>query len=315
MKTKILFGIFCALIFTALVAGLIFFNKVNNDENPTNEPLPKEDERIYATNVFLNCPRELTITVGKSVKLSDGYLTIEPANTTEKLEIGISSKVGNADGITFTNNTILATDTGFYYIKFSVPKSENYDAYDTLVIHAVELNQGIEQIKNSAFEQETFNINEMFDINPIYSVSSVQTSSNIEFSNNEFKFNSVGSANINITLTLGLVTYNYDFVFTINKLPDPPKYAINIVNFQTDNIELDFILNKIYTIAYEITNAEEKGVPQGVVATISDESVATLIPAGDTFIRFRCKTKGTFTLKIVCDADNSVQKELTITLK
>ena len=315
MKSKILFGIFCFLIFSALVAGLIFFNKFNNDENQKGEPLPKEDGRIYATNVFLNCPRELTITVGSEVKLADGFLTIEPANTTEKLEIEISSKVGNDDGISFGNNTILAKNTGYYYIKFSVPESDKYDAYDTLVVHAVETNQGIEQIKNSAFEQETCNINELFNINPIYSVSSVQTSSSIEFSNNEFKLNSVGSANINITLTLGLVNYNYEFIFTINKLPDPPKYQINISNYETNNIELDFVFNKIYTIAYEITNEDEKDVPQSVDASVSDESIATLIPFGDMFIRFRCKEKGTFTLTIVCGADTTVFKTLTITLK
>ena len=237
MKSKILFGIFCFLIFSALVAGLIFFNRFNKDDDSSNEPLPKEDERIYATNVFLNCPREITIQIGTEAHLANGFLTIKPDNTTEELQIEITSKVGNADGITFENNTIVARDTGYYYIKFAVAKSEKYDVYDTLVVHAVETNQGIEQIKNSAFEQETCNINELFNINPIYSVSSVQTSSNIEFSNNEFKLNSVGSANINITLTLGLVNYNYEFIFTINKLPDPPKYQINISNYETNNIE------------------------------------------------------------------------------
>jgi len=315
MKNKIWFGIFCALIFIALVAGLIFFNKFNDGDNPSDEPLPKDEDTIYATNLFINCPREITVQVGNEVKLSEGFLTIEPSNTTKKVSIEVSSKVGNETGISFNNNTILATDTGFYYIKFSIPKSDKYFVYDTLVVHAVEQTDHILQTTTSAYEKETFGLNEIFNINSSFNISNIVTSNNINYSENRFEFRNVGTGEINVTLTLGYVSYNYKFIVTINTPPAPPAYAIVIVNYETDTIELAYVSNKIYTIVYEITNKDEQSVAQSVTISISDESIAEEVPFDDGFIRFRCKDRGTFILTIIYDFDNSISKELTIILK
>lgn len=315
MKKRIGFGIFCVLIFAALVAGLILFNRLKDDESPSNEPLPKEDDIIYATNVFLNCPREITIQVGTKVELLEGFLTIQPNNITVDLEIEISSKVNNEDGITFENNTIFATDTGFYYIKFTVPKSNTQNIYDTLVVHAIEHTQEITQIKTEVYENDTFNLNEIFNISSSLTIQDLTTSNNMSYEDNKLKFNAIGDGEVNITLSLDYVLYNYSFNITINKLPDPPKYVINIPNYETCEIEFSFISNKIYSIVYEITDGVEKQVNQSVTILISDTSVANFVSADECFIKFRCKREGTFTLTIIYDLDNSITRELTITLK
>jgi len=214
---KALFGIFTILSIIALVVTMVLLSKSDsgNPEIPTTD---EQQTSIYATKVSILCPREITVNVGSSVKLDDNFINIEPKNTTEELEVEVSSKVGNNSGISFENNTIEVHEQGFYYIKFSVLKNENTYLYDTLVVHAVENNNYVIQKVNKVFLDDALKFSDIFDINSSFEVKNILPT-NAEIAEDNVVFSSLGNADFTIELYSNYITYVYKFRVLVEEEP------------------------------------------------------------------------------------------------
>ncbi len=322
MKKRVLYSIFCILCISALVVTLVILTK--DKHNTSYEPSKSEGEtRIYATSIFLLCPREINIKAGKQIVLDNDFLKVEPSNTTEKIEYEISSKSNTSIGINFENNKITATNLGFYYIKFYISSAEDKIIYDTLVIHVVEdCNQITQKIEYATIEDE-ISVYDIFEILPSFTISNLEVS-NATLSNNKILFTTTGSVEICITLYLEKVSYNYKFNIYVNPKTEPPEYEIKILNYDSTDITLQYSKNKMYSIVYEVLNKEQEHVLQSVSVKISNTNVAEFVDlasngsdfvvADEYFINFKCLSAGNFTLTIRYNADISITKILNISL-
>lgn len=331
-KKIVLFYFYCFVIVTILIVALVLFPKTKflnfqyllnlkteqpetkPSDNTSTENKEEKPSKTYATDIELMIPREISVENGSKVILNNNFLKVNPAEQISNVEIEITSKVGNDDGIDFKNNIITAKETGFYYITFTVSSSETTEITETLVIHVIDKREDVIQLKDNVFENESFLVEELFEIKNIFTVQNVKVEGSVAKTENLLKFTTSGGCIIEFTLNLDMISYVYQFNITVNKLPPPPQYCIEIINFEDDEISMNFVKNKRLTIQYVITNKNEEFVPQGITLNLSNNDVVEIISADELFIVLKFKQIGTVNIEIVCDADENVTRSLTIIL-
>ena len=315
MSKKVSFFVYALVSIIVLAGALVLLNKdrifLHNDNQTQTGQLSDNQTEVYATKLLLNCPREITITKNNQVELLSGFLTVEPESLKNDVSIEITRKgSGDANSLTFLNNKLLASDTGFYYVKFSLPKSQTLYLTETLVVNVVNTNDFISINKTTFIQNETITFYELFNISDTSDNKNVTINNdNLIFNNNIFTASKVGNSQIFIELLYNYLKYNFNFYILINPLPD---YEIIIINYNTDIINFEFVKDKKYKIQYQIKNNKLENVSQSITVQIEDNSILEISNSDENFITIKCKKQGQTTIKIICDVDITVFKELTI---
>lgn len=329
-KIKIIFSIYCICIILAFTLVLIFHKK---DEN----------EDFYAESLTLNISREITIEKGSNYTLPDNFLIVKPSTMASLVSYTITNK--NGDVVTdfnFDGKNIKTDTVGFFYIKFSIP-AEKETLTDTLVVHVIaEEDEEISVTQNitTLTVDEIKTINELFHFTCPESATKTITLSNANIYYYELtqKFlpKTAGETEINILITYKSKSYNFNFVFIINGLPqieqeddlnsseddtstDTPidtkssDYTIQIIGYE-DVINLTYEENKTYKLQYLVTNKDGDDVSQDIACNLSNKNVLSIKKIYSPFISFTALNKGTTTLTITSLADNIATKIITINL-
>jgi len=302
VKKRIIFYSYCFILISALVLCLTLIPKLTKRK----ENFATTKSSVYATDLKLNCPRELKVEVGTPVTLSTNFLCVEPQTAFKELEIEISSKKGNEEFIEFTNNTIFAKQAGFYYINFKVYKDKNNYLSETLVINAVENDNKIVQRLDNIYEGEILPIESVLLIDDAYN-STITTCNNTLLKDDSIKFLSVGESKISVTLTNEYTTTHYTFLISVIELPKQVKYEIFINNYYEATI------GETLLIPYEIKCNNGGFVSQKLNVEIEDKKLE-LISADECFIILKCKDVGNATIKVSVPLDNNVYSFVEIVI-
>ena len=343
----ILFYIYCVVIILVLVLFLIFYpqneesSKINSTPNTdssstigpstpddeNNDPPPSEpteptdpsepDEDVeYASTLTLNCPREVTISKNCELYLLDGFISVQPADATENLSYTLTARSGSdVDNIIFSNNKIVGKGSGYYYLKYSVPKSEDETLSETIIIHIVDTTDDrITQLNTDLELDTTYTLDELFEISTSNARLEIESKDKtlLTYENDTFTPKAAGTAEVAINLTYDYIRYSYIYELTIKEREQPPEYAIEITDEQNGIVNLYYDPDRSYKIQYEVTNREEEYVYQGITVEVDDNTLVEITSVSAPFITIVCKGTGEVTLTIRYSLDESIVKTITI---
>ena len=303
VKKRIIYCIYCLIIFTILVLSLTLIPKFKSKEHADGKDI------TYASSITLTCPREILVEVGTKVELSTDFLIVKPGESKSNLQISISSRVNNEDGIEFENNIITAKELGFYYIKFSVPKSKGYNLNETLVVHVVEQNSKIIQNIFEVTEGDFVEISNAFQVNDDGYMAQIIASSNVELEDGKMYFLEPGNAEVIFILTSDKVSYYRTFNFNIKKEPQNIDYRIEI---KLENTNLICEVGEVVVIPYEILADGVEDVPQAVNVNFTNSTIIKIISADECFIILQLTGKGTTEIKLTSKQINSCSASISI---
>ncbi len=245
------------IIIPILVAGLIFtpkFIKILNSKS--------EDKSIYATKIFLNSPREILVDVGEMVKFDEDLITVEPEEVKEKLELTITTKknVDVNECVYFDDNTLIIREEGYFYFKFSVPKSETNNLTETLVVHAVKDSENASLLKDMAYLNDEVQLSEIVTYKNIFTLKDIITSNNVIKNDNKFLFTICGVVDLKLTLNIDKIIYFYEFNISVieSNNPSTPEQPIEPENPDTTEPNDPNIPNTSETP----TEPEEPDIPE-----------------------------------------------------
>ena len=282
---------------------------------PTDPSEPSEDV-IYASTLTLNCPREVTISKNCELYLLDGFISVQPADATENLSYTLTARSGSdIDNIIFSNNKIVGKGSGYYYLKYSVPKSEDETLSETIIIHIVDTTDDrITQLNTDLELDTTYTLDELFEIST--SNARLETESKdktlLTYENDTFTPKAAGTAEVAINLTYDYIRYSYIYELTIKEKPKPPEYVIEIADEQNGIVNLSYDPDRSCKIQYEVTNREEEYVYQGITVEVDDNTLVEITSVSAPFITIVCKGTGKVTLTIRYSLDESIVKTITI---
>ena len=344
MNKKWVFSFYCVSIVVVLMLFLIFYpqneesSNINsmpstdssstidpstpNDENtdpppsePTDPSEPDEDVE-YASTLTLNCPREITISKNCELYLLDGFISVQPADATDNLSYTLTARSGSdIDNIIFSNNKIVGKGSGYYYLKYSVPKSEDETLSETIIIHIVDsTDDKITQLNTELELDTTYTLDKLFEIST--SNARLETESKdktlLTYENDTFTPKAAGRAEVAINLTYDYIRYSYIYELTIKEREKPPEYAIEIADEQNGIVNLSYDPDRSYKLQYEVTNREEEYVYQGITVEVDDNTLVEITSVSAPFITIVCKETGEVTLTIKYSLDESIVKTITI---
>ena len=344
MNKKWVFSFYCVSIVVVLMLFLIFYpqneESINinsmpstdssstidpstpNDENtdpppsePTDPSEPDEDVE-YASTLTLNCPREITISKNCELYLLDGFISVQPADATENLSYTLTARSGSdIDNIIFSNNKIVGKGSGYYYLKYSVPKSEDETLSETIIIHIVDTTDDrITQLNTDLELDTTYTLDELFEISTSNARLEIESKDEtmLTYENTTFTPKTAGTVELAINLTYDYIRYSYIYGLTIKEREKPPKYAIEIADEQNGIVNLSYDPDRSYKIQYEVTNREEEYVYQGITVEVDDNTLVEITSVSAPFITIVCKGTGEVTLTIRYSLDESIVKTITI---
>ena len=216
LKKKITIAIYFALIIVTCVVTLII----------NGFSAPQDQNSEYASKITLNCPREITLPVNVEISFMDNAIKTEPASLINKVTYSVYTKAQGTDpnDLIIINNTITCSKVGFYYIKFEVPKSKNYNLTEVLVVHVVNTTDLITQNKSSMIVDDETSLTEMFSISNSLNDITVSTNDNINYDNEKFTALNKGVGEITITAISHYLKYKFDFSLSIverEEIPTP----------------------------------------------------------------------------------------------
>lgn len=218
-KRVVLYTIYCCIVIIVLASFLVF--KLNKDDDI--EPASR------AESIMLNTPRELTITTNKKIQLLDGFISVEPANAMDLLTYSITASATTSTDyfdFDFKNKTFSARKTGYYCIKFEVPKNAYSSLSDTLKIHAIaETKQDFALETNQITLGKTVKFEQIFKQNSPFNFDVVLENDNLIYADNCFYANKEGITKVSITITRDFISYTNEYDIHIEKdytIPSDP---------------------------------------------------------------------------------------------
>lgn len=258
-KNFIPFFVYSSIIIVFLASFLVLHNanNVSNESNKGNNQV--NNTEIYASSLILNCARSITIDVNSTVKLLDGYISIEPSSLLSKIETKITNSKGmSTDNLTFENNIIHASVVGKYNITFSVLKNKTTYLYDRIVVNVVDANTDnpIKQIKNELICGEEYDLLSIFEISPIITSYNVYTHEGVTHKNNKIIATKVSKSVITFKYNTNFVEHIYSFSLNII---EQPKYVINCYDklgnlYNNANATVVVNINSTLHLNYKITD-------------------------------------------------------------
>lgn len=305
MKKKVLFFVYCAVMITGIVLFLIFAPNLLNDDS-------KIEDNKYANRIQLNCEDDIVLTVGSSVELLDGYLTITPSDCSSQMRTEISSKNSTISGITFKNNIITANSLGTYTIKFLIAKSEYSDASDILTITVVDDDDdtNVEILNNNFTNNTTVNILNIFSFDEMFKNFSVDENEYLTYLSNSVKFTSTGRTEIGLNMFTSYLKFSYKFNILIN-----PQYTacIEISDENNGVLEISAEVGDSFEISYVIVYNSNENESQDI--SIPSNDSVEILTITSPIITCKCLSKTTSTLTITPSNPYVAPKQLTIVFK
>ncbi len=284
------------------------------DENQDDEPaIDTEDKIVYATSLVLNCPRSITINLGESVILLNGYISIKPEESSIFLKYEITNKYGSEDGgISFLNNIITANKIGKYSIDFTIPKSKNQHLKDSIQVSVEENeNSNIIQLVDSLEIGSDYKLDDVFQINTNADMRIEVLDTNcLIYEDETFIPLSKGNAKILIQLKYDYILYNYSFSLTIRL---KPEYTIEIYSDNSD--ELKLFQGEIFPLMYNIIDKNGITAYQKISVVSSNSAIVEVLSTDHPLIYLNCKSRGEIILTITCLLDDQVRKEIKIVVE
>ena len=117
-----------------------------SESDDNNNPSNPSEEITYATSLTLNSPREITVSKNCELYFLDGFISVQPADATDNLSHTLTARSGiDIDNIIFSDNKIVGKGSGYYYLKYSVPMSEDETLSETIIIHIVDTTEESER--------------------------------------------------------------------------------------------------------------------------------------------------------------------------
>ena len=284
----------------------------SGEDNSDTEDDSLKEETLYATNLVINYTGDLYLLVGQSVKLLDGFISVEPSEMRESVTYSIRSRY-NSDpsNVEFDGANLTANKVGQYNLVFKVPNTDTMNIEAKIVLKVVdEIDTTITQ-KKSSLEIGTVALTEYFDINSLGNVRYV-CSEHLEIINNNIIAYTAGRANIDIFITNHNVETKYSFEIIVK---DKPNYYIVITSSVEDEIvdpgleiiELSSTVG-MYAFGFGVYDINNQKVAQDVSLTIDDESIASEFMITDGLILLNCKKVGQVEVRITFNLDTSVYK-------
>lgn len=315
------------MIIVGIVLTLVFWPKKDNDDNSSGnsdeiveedkdenlEESPETSVEVYATSLTLNLPSTINLLNGTSANLLAGYVQVLPNEVYEKLKIEITPRYNSsAFGVEFSNSTLTAKEVGTYNMTFSVPKSAstNFSKTVLITVYEEEINAHVTQLQNTMTVEDSSNINDFFEIKGTNC--SVQVDDKLNYVSNMLSAVKAGDSIIKLLFTENYVKYIYEFEIFVKKMP---QYMFVLNNVTDNTIEIDMSSTSVFYINYEIENREEGDVSQNILISSSDETIAYVEEIINPLIKIKALIAGTTTLTLTCQADTSVQIEITIIVK
>ena len=315
------------MIIVGIVLTLVFWPKKDNDDNSSGnsdeiveedkdenlEESPETSVEVYATSLTLNLPSTINLLNGTSANLLAGYVQVLPNEAYEKLKIEITPRYNSsAFGVEFSNSTLTAKEVGTYNMTFSVPKSAstNFSKTVLITVYEEEINAHVTQLQNTMTVEDSSNINDFFEIKGTNC--SVQVDDKLNYVSNMLSAVKAGDSIIKLLFTENYVKYIYEFEIFVKKMP---QYMFVLNNVTDNTIEIDMSSTSVFYINYEIENREEGDVSQNILISSSDETIAYVEEIINPLIKIKALIAGTTTLTLTCQADTSVQIEITIIVK
>lgn len=330
MAKKIWFVLYCVLMIGGIVLFLVFSPKLSNNTelnvNEPNEEQPENNKGVnntnnevvenFATKIKLNCEDELVVSVGSSVELLTGFITVEPAKYFAQMTYSLSKVSGAVNGISFANNIISAHAVGRYEIMFSVPKTNKEDINDKLYIQVVEKEDDNKvKLKSNNFTYNTtIPISEMLEISETYTNYTLENNQFLTYSNNQITFKQIGSSVLKFSINEPYLKYQYSFNYSVKPLSTSGIY---IGNENDGVLEINGEIGEYFDIYYKVIFNSAEHSNQQIDVSLNN---STIIQTGDNFVLaplITCKilTKGSVKLTITPEDNLVSPKEITIIIK
>ena len=330
MAKKMWFVLYCVLMIGGIVLFLIFSPKLSNNTelnvNEQNEEQPENNKDVnntnnevvenFATKIKLNCEDELVNSVGSSVELLSGFITVEPSKYFAQMTYSLSKVSGAVNGISFANNIISAHAVGRYEIMFSVPKTNKEDINDKLYIQVVakENDNKVKLINNNFTYNTTIQISEMLEISETYTNYTLENNQFLTYSNNKITFNQIGSSVLKFNINEPYLKYNYSFNFIVNPLASSGIY---IEGENNGVLEINGVVGSYFDIYYKVIFNSAEHSNQQIDVSLNN---STIIQTGDNFVLaplITCKilSKGSVKLTITPEDNLVSPKEIIIIIK
>ena len=288
-------------------------NTPDNGNEENNEDT-QEKEETFATKIKLNCDDDILISVGTSVELTSGFITVEPNIYLKDVTTSITVDSGATKGINFSNNIITANDIGRYTIKFSVPKTNNTFINDSLYIRVVskEEDNKVKLVSNNFTIDTTIPLSEMLEINSIYSNYTLESNEYYTYSNNQITFNKEGNSNILLSINTNFLIYKYCFGFLVK-----PKVESTIIVEGENNgiLQIEKDINEYFEISYFVKYGSGENIRENVSVQLEDDNVIQVIDIVYPIITFKVLEKSSVKLTLTLTKVDIPPKELTIIIK
>lgn len=255
----------------------------------------------------INCPKEIEMVAGSSVKLLDGFISVQPESA--KLTHTIETD-GNSKGIECKNNIITAKEIGNYDLIFSAKSGEN-TVVGTVKIKVAKQGESIDinKIRGSVTMGKSLDVTELFNIVNKVNLMKFENLVNIRYSNGEFTPTAVGLASVDAVFIYDFLEIRHHFTFEVK---DYPQYRMEILYPTTDTVYVRCEIGDIFTIQYQIFNRDYDDVDQIVDVSIENAKVAEKFRNSSPFVKILCKAKGETKVTLVYLIDTTIRKTITI---
>ncbi len=280
-----------------------------DDENKDDT---NNQKTIYATDLVINYTDKIYIHVGQSVKLLEGFVSVEPAEMRSLLTYSIASRY-NSDpsNVEFDGTNLTVNKAGQYNLIYKVPNTDSKDLQAKIVLIAVdEENDTISQ-RETSMQVGSSKLSDYFDIKYPGDIR-YECSENIKISNNSIIASQSGIASIDIFIAQNNIEIKYSFEILVK---DKPNYYIEISSSIAGEIS-DPSLETLglsaglgmYAFGYSVFDKNNQKVSQDISVVIEDETIVSLVMITDGLVLLDCKKVGVVEIIVTFNLDTSVYK-------
>lgn len=250
---------------------------VNNEENKSES---------YASDLILHMPNRITLTKGEKIKLLDGFYSTIPQSKANEVEIKfVPYYSSDITKISFANNEIVASKTGFYKLEFSIPSSSKNSLVKSVVFEVVEANNDISKNNINMIETSNYSLSNLFNISNKTATLNISTDDLLDYdaSTKTFLAKSHGQTTIKTSFVENHVEYDYYFSFNIKekfdceiKLTSPISATYDEENQTiTSNINPTYSF-KITAQYFDPTTNDFMMQPPELFIAVSEENIVSI---------------------------------------
>ncbi len=285
----------------------------NNDDTDDTDG---QNEIVYASRIQLNCPREITISLGANASLLAGYYQVLPAECDLTPSVTVEGLYSYSDdGIRFVDGRIETEKEGIYSLKFTILKSATSYISDSVRIKVVATDERVTQLTKDIYLGSTYDIADIFAINSTATISIKNFDHNI-IDYKDGVITPVGAGKTTFVLSMKIdsayVEYEYEFELNIKEEPLPPKYQL-VINSNCDDYYFnvgDKILFSYYLLDINGNNVEQK-----ISVSSSDDTIIRVDDSVAPLLIVDCLKSGKAYITLTCLDDPNIFETIEIVVE